>query len=189
MNALDNTIRTWAGPEPTFDSVVTAFLENCRDELRSRLRPGSLLEAVDLGDRVPWLWRLAFRTIGISRLPDGTLTRCENHVVAVRYLPDCLRRVDRFQSLALIEPKDAFHPNLREQFICLEMYPGQPLVELCDSLHALFSWRLRQLVESDALNPAACTWGRANVEHLPLDRRPLFGRTLTITLERVEEHA
>jgi hypothetical protein len=60
-------------------------------------------------------------------------------------------------------------------------------VEICESLHALFSWRLRQLAENDALNRAACAWGRAHLDELPIDRRPLFGRVLPITLEPVEE--
>jgi hypothetical protein len=113
----------------------------------------------------------------------------ERHTVAVRFLPDYLRRADRFEMLSLMEPAGAFHPNLRGGFICLEVYPGQPLVELCESLHSLFSWRLRQLAESDALNPEACVWGRAHLDELPLDRRPLFGRSLSITLERATEPA
>jgi hypothetical protein len=175
-----------AGPEPTFDPVMADFLVNVREELRDRLRPGSLLEAVDLGEHVPWLWRLTFATRGLVRGADGSLQPVERHVVAVRFLPDYLRQVNRFEMLALIEPDDAFHPNLRDGHICLEIYPGEPLVEICESLHALFGWRLRQLAENDALNPEACVWGRAHLDELPLDRRPLFGRTLNITLEPAE---
>jgi hypothetical protein len=59
-------------------------------------------------------------------------------------------------------------------------------VELCESLHALIGWRLRQLAENDALNRVACAWGRAHLDELPLDRRPLFGRLLPISLEPEE---
>jgi hypothetical protein len=107
--------------------------------------------------------------------------------VAVRFLPDYLRRAERFEMLWLVEPASAFHPNLRGTHICLEVYPGQPLVDICESLHALFSWRLRQLSETDALNPEACVWGRTHLDELPLDRRPLFGRALAITLEPAGE--
>ena len=88
---------------------------------------------------------------------------------------------------ALLEPARPFHPNLRDGHICLEVYPGEPLVEICEALHSLFSWRLRQLAENDALNRDACAWGRAHLDELPVDTRPLFGRQLRITLEPVED--
>jgi hypothetical protein len=186
MDPIDVRIREMAGAEPVFDPVAADFLANVRDELRQRCRPGSLLEATDLGERVPWLWKLTFATHGLARAADGTLRRVERHVVALRFLPDYLRRANRFEMLALLEPADAFHPNLRDGHVCLEVYPGEPLVEICEALHALFSWRLRQLAETDALNPEACAWGRAHLDELPLDSRPLFGRTLAITLEPAE---
>jgi hypothetical protein len=189
MDVLDLKIKAMAGAEPAFDPVMADFLGNIRDELRQRLRPGALVEAVDLGERLPWLWRLTFSTRGLVREADGRLHPGERHVVAVRFLPDYLRKVNRFEMLALVEPANAFHPNLNDGHICLEVYPGEPLVEICEALHALFGWRLRQLAENDALNPEACAWGRAHLVELPLDNRPLFGRTLDITLEPTEASA
>jgi hypothetical protein len=186
MDLIDLKIRALAGPEPVFDLVATDFLMNIRSELHERLRPGSLLTARDLGDKVPWLWRLDFATRGLVQQLDGSLRPHDQHIVAVRFLPDYLRRANRFEMLTLLEPENAFHPNLRDGHVCLEIYPGEPLVEICESLHTLFSWRLRQLNETDALNPEACVWGRAHLDELPLDQRPLFGRTLAITLEPTE---
>jgi hypothetical protein len=185
MNAIDERIRLRAGPRPEFDPVMRDFLDNVAAELRDRLRPGSLVKATPL-DEVPWLWRLDFATRGLARTEAGELRPVEHHVVAVRFLPDYLRRADRFELLMLVEPAGAFHPNLRDGFVCLEVYPGEPLVEICEALHALLSWRLRQLSETDALNPDACAWGRAHLDQLPLDKRPLFGRALAITLEPVQ---
>lgn len=179
----DALIRREAGPEPVFDPVMAAFLRHGADELAARQRPGSLLEAVPLGDSLPWLWRLTFATRGLELGPSDQPRPVDRHTVAVRFRPDYLRRADRFDILRLMTPTRAFHPNLRDGFICLEVWPGQPLVEICESLHALFSWRLRQLAETDALNPAACEWGRAHLDELPLDDRPLFGRALRIQLD------
>src|SRR5262249_15267748 len=114
MDLLDLGIRAWAGPEPVFDAVAADFLGNVRDELRLRLGAGSLLVAEDRGERVPWLWKLTFATLGLARSADGQLRAAERHVVAVRFLPDYLRRANRFEMLALVEPEDAFHPNLRD---------------------------------------------------------------------------
>ena len=187
MDPLDLNILQSAGPEPVFDEVTRAFLCNSRDELLERCRRGGLLECADLGRDAPWLWRLTFHTRGLARGADGEPRLVERHVVGVRFLPDYLRRADRFEMLALVEPRDAFHPNLLPPGICVQVRPGETLVEIGESLHALFSWRLRQLAENDALNRAACAWGRTHLDELPIDRRPLFGRVLPITLEPVEE--
>ena len=187
MDFLDQKIRDMAGPEPVFDPVLTDFLCNSRAELLERFRVPGLLDVADLGRAAPWLWRLTFRTRGLVRDAEGVVGTVERHVVAVRFLPDYLRRANRFEMLALLEPHSAFHPNLRDGHVCLEVYPGEPLLEICEALHALLSWRLRQLAETDALNPAACAWGRAHLDQLPVDTRPLFGRTLAITLGPAEE--
>jgi hypothetical protein len=185
MKIDDQVIVQSAGPAPVFDPVMGDFLRNSRDELKARATPLGLLDFADLGTSLPWLYRLTFATAGLVQ-QDGEIRRWNQHVVAVRFLPDYLRRADRFEMLRLLEPLDAFHPNLRPPGICVQIYPGEPLIEICESLHALFSWRLRNLREDDSLNPAACAWGRANIDRLPLDDRPLFVRKHSFVLEPVE---
>ena len=189
MEAVDRRIVEMSGPEPVFDDIARAFLCNSRDEFLERGGRGGLLEYADLGTTVPWLWRLTFHTRGLARAEGKEVRGIDRHVVAVRFLPDYLRNVNQFQTLALVEPSDAFHPNLSPPGICLHVYPGQPLVEIAEALHALFSWRLRQLAENDALNRDACAWGRANLDRLPLDTRPLFGRAVRFQLEPLETNA
>jgi hypothetical protein len=189
MDPVDLIVRDTCGPEPVFDDVTAAFLANSRDEFVARCRRGGLVEYSDLGQNAPWLWRLTFHTRGLVRDGDGEPRPVERHVVAVRFLPDYLRRADRFEMLALMEPRNAFHPNLAPPAICVQVRPGETLLEIAESLHALFAWRLRQLAENDALNRVACAWGRAHLDELPIDRRPLFGRLLQIALEPAEEKA
>jgi hypothetical protein len=191
MDPLDLLILARSGPEPRFDPVMRDFLCNCRDELHSHLRRGGLLEARDLGGEVPWLWRLTFGTRGLVRDAAGEIRAVEHHVVAVSFFPDYLRRAERFEMLSLIEPHEAFHPNLLPPAICVEVRPRESLVEICESLHALFSWRLKQLQENDALNKDACAWGRQymSASDARTDFRPLFGRPFKITLEPTEAKA
>ena len=68
----------------------------------------------------------------------------------------------------------------------MEIFSGEPLVEIVVSLHDLLRWKLRQLAEQDALNPDACSYGREMVHH-PLDERALFARRAAkIELETLE---
>ena len=187
MIPVDELITGMAGPAPVFDRVTREFLRNNRDELFDRLAPDALVSVSELGGSVPWLFGLTFATRGLVHR-DGEIRDYGQHKIAIRFLPDYLRRADRSEMLLLIEPRDAFHPNLRAPAICLQVYPGEPLIEICESIHSLLSWRLRNLREDDALNSAACAWGRANLDRLPLDDRPLFGRNPhSFALEPLEE--
>ena len=186
----DLVIAATAGPEPVFDRVMRDWLEASAQELQERSQPGSLLDFADLGRGVPWLWRFSFRTRGLVSDGPDRVRRCEHHVVGLRILPDYLFRARSFELLWLVSPSREFHPNVAGDQICVEIFAGEPLVDICESLHRLFSWRLRQLEESDALNAVACEWGRRHLEQLdasPLDTRPLFGRQLDIRLEALEE--
>lgn len=180
-DSIDAMILMGSGPEPTFDAVMQDFLLEGYLSLKRNCQRGGLLQFVSLGLVLPWLYRLTFRTRGFVRDSDGEVTATDRHVVALRFPPDYLRNAERFAMLRLIEPvSGAFHPNIAiSGAICVEVYPGESLVEICQSLHDLFRWRLRQYDERDALNPAACAWGRENI-HQPIDDRPLFGQRLTL---------
>ena len=185
MSIEDLRVLEMSGPEPVFDDVMSEFLLNSRGEFVARCERGGLIEYADLGTRLPWLWRLTFRTRGLVRDEGGEVRQADRHTVALRFLPDYLRQVNQFQTLALLGPDNAFHPNLAPPAVCLHLYPGMPLLEIAEALHALFAWRLRQLAENDALNRDACAWGRAHLDELPIDARPLFGKALAIQLEEI----
>jgi hypothetical protein len=175
-----------AGPEPAFDNIARDFLTHTGEELMRHCRRGGLLTAESFGNAAPWLWLLRFATRGLVREPNGETHVAENHVVAVRFLADCLRRVDRFEMLALVEPRQpsAFHPNILADgsAICVEVYPGESLTEIAHSLHALISGRLKMLDEQNALNKDACAYWRQHIKK-PFDDRPLFGQRQAFELQ------
>ena len=183
----DLMIQKHSGPEPQFDPVVREFLQQGYSDLKDHVLRGSLLQFASLGIRIPWLYRLTFSTRGYTRDTDGEIRTADRHVVALRFQPNYLRRANRFEMLKLVEPSGtAFHPNISPMgAICLEIYAGESVVEICHSLHDLIRWRLRQYDESDALNPIACAWGRDNIRE-PIDDRPLFGRGAAIQWKQVQ---
>src|SRR5947208_16397785 len=109
MTVDDLRILEMSGAEPVFDDVMSEFLLNSCDEFVTRCQRGGLIEYADLGTRLPWLWRLTFHSRGLARDESGEVTPIERHIVAVRFLPDYLRQVNQFQTLALLEPRNAFH--------------------------------------------------------------------------------
>lgn len=187
----DFLIMSNCGQEPEFDPVMRDFLLQSYAELKDRCHPGSLLDFASLGQTTPWLYRLTFLTRGLARTRGGEILSAERHVIALRFLPDYLRYADRFEMLRYIEPREPapWHPNIctHSGAVCIEVYPGETLIELVENLHDLLRWRLRQLAEHDALNKEACSYGREFVNE-PTDERPLFGSRWTsqIELETVE---
>lgn len=179
---------------PKFDAVMNDFLFENYCDVKQRVRPGSLVELVSLGREVPHLYRATFSTRGLGRDGDhGEVQKLDSHTLLLRLLPDYLRRADQFEIMRYIrEPGQPapFHPNICPDSgaVCLEIYPGEPLVQILETLHDLLRWRIRQLAEHDALNKAACSYGRASVDR-PLDDRPLFGRRHQFTFERLEHSA
>ena len=190
-DSLDQKIVAMSGEEPPFDSITRDSLLESHADIKERCHRGGLLDAASLGTTVPWLWRLTFGTRGLVRVgPGGPVQTVERHVIALRFLPDYLKRADCFEMLNLVEPHypPAFHANIcpLTGATCVQIYPNETISEIAESLHNLIRWRLRQLDERDALNPVACAWGRENVDR-PVDDRPLFGRRLNIQLEPLED--
>ncbi len=175
-----------AGEEPQFDSIMSGFVKQTGNELQQQCQRGGLLRAEAFGRNAPWLWTLRFATRGLVREADGEVHVVEQHVVAVRFLPDYLRRVNRFETVAMIEPRQptAFHPNVSPDgaAVCVEIFPGESLTEIALSLHALISGRLKTLDERDALNKDACAYWREHVTE-PFDDRPLFGAPRRLAIQ------
>jgi hypothetical protein len=179
-----------SGPQPEFDNVMKDFLRQSHDELRQRCVAGSLIEFANLGGDVPWLYRLTFRTRGLGRDGEaGEVQDVDHHTIALRFLPDYLRRARQFEMLQYVAPLSPapFHPNIcpHTGAICLEVYPGESCLQIVETLHDLLRWRIRQLAEQDALNKAACTYGRSFIAH-PIDDRPLFGKRHDFNFEVIE---
>lgn len=175
---LDFFLLAQAPFEPTFDPVAADFLGQGHDEVIRHCDKDSLVTVRNFGWKVPWLYRLDYRTRGLAKGLDGQVVDVHQHSIVLQFAPDCLRHTDHFQMLQYAAPRNPapFHPNIcpATGAICLEVYPGESVVEIVSSLHDLLRWRIRQLREEDALNREACVYGRTFVGEA-LDHRPLFG--------------
>jgi hypothetical protein len=188
---IDFILLSNVGAEPRFDPVTADFLYAGYNDLKQRCLAGSLVEMRSLGREVPWVYRFDFRTRGLGKAADGQVVEVDEHTVVVRFMPDCLRHTDRFQMIQYAGPREPapWHPNIcpRTGAVCVEVYPGETVLEIVESLHDLIRWRIRQLRDDDALNKDACAYGRTFIDG-PLDDRPLFGGSAwTLQLEAAED--
>ena len=183
---FDALLQHLAVREPTFDPVLRDFLRAGEHDLQAKSAVSPLIHYRCFGKSCPWLYCLTLHTRGLVRDPGRGPQPAERFVVALRFLPDHLRRADSAEMLRLLEPLSAFHPAILPGVggLCLQVHPGATPAEIALSLHDLFRYRVRQFLEADSLNPQACAWAREHVS-APLDDRPLFGSGTGIRWEPV----
>jgi hypothetical protein len=191
QTSIDHMILGMSGSELAYDPVATDFLLQSYSEVQAARQRAdhALVDILSLGQGVPWLYRLKYEVRGLARTAGGEVVTVDQHTIALRLLPDCLRSINRFAALSYVEPRvpTPFHPNVSPDTgaICLEIYPGEPVLQIIESLHDLIRWRIRNLNEAEALNIDACVYGR---NHVPaaLDNRPLWGRRWKVALQPQE---
>ena len=135
----------------------------------------------------PRRYILLFRCTGLVRPPSGEIREANQFAVGVTLPDDYLRQIDPFQVLTWLEPRAAFHPNIRAPFICVgRMEPGTPLIDLVYQVHEIITFNKATVREDNALNRDACAWVRRNAARLPVDTRPLKRRRVEFTVEPIE---
>jgi len=159
------------------DRVFAGFLERQLTDAAALTRASDLVEIVPLAaDR----FHVRLRCKGLRRTDTGVVEG-DRFDVGVWFPSDYLRRASPFEVLTWLGPVDVFHPNIsdRAPLICIgRVVRGTPLVEIVYRLFDVVTYNNVTMVESDALNRAACAWARANRDRLPVDRRPLKRRDI-----------
>lgn len=167
------------------DHIRAAFLESQREEGLALAAASDVLTLVPGDAEPPDRWLAELRCTSLVRTPAGEIVPSDRSLVGIWFPDDYLRAVEPFLVLQWLGPRNVFHPNVsdRAPFICAgRIRPGTPLVDLLYRVHEIVTFARVTMVESDALNPAACVWARANVHRFPLDARPLR-RSAALQLE------
>lgn len=118
---------------------------------------------------------------GLVREAGGAIGEADRFAVGIWFPPDYLRRVDPFEILRFLGPKNIWHPNISDQapFICIgRIVPGTPLVDILYQIFDIITYHKFNPREDDCMNQAACAWARQNQHRFPVDRRPLKRRKL-----------
>lgn len=133
---------------------------------------------------------------GLVRTIDGRVVEHDQFEVDIWFPPGYLQgpgefpRELTFEVLSWIAPVNVFHPNISDvaPFICAgHIEPGTPLVQLLQQCFDIITYNKVTMLESDALNRAACVWARENKERLPIDTRALKRRRLNLQLEAADK--
>ena len=174
----------WCAETVQNDPIFSAFLEQQRMEAAALTRDSDLVEITpDLGFW-PGRFHVRLHCKGLVQDGSGDIVEQDGFDVGVWFPSDYLRRANPFEVLVWLGPWNVFHPNISDTapFVCIgRLTRGTPLVEIVYRLFDLVTWNNVTMVESDALNRAACAWARHNRHRFPVDRRPLKRRQIRFT--------
>ncbi len=157
------------------DTILESFRDTQHRQAAALAARSPILQVLRL-DAERFVARFVASTLVAD--PGGQPRATEGFTVGFWLGDDYLRRVEAAQLITLLEPRHVFHPNVYEHLICLgAVAPGTPLVELIYRVYEVLTFQALTVRDDDALNRAACQWARNHPQRLPVDRRPLKGRS------------
>src|SRR5579863_4179453 len=147
------------------DSVFQCFLEKQLAEGQALAASSSLLHLQPLAGSPPFQYIAQFGCKGLARNSAGEVLEHDLWILGIQFPPEYLRsRIHPSQILMFLGTGErsgltAWHPNIRDCFICLEITPGMPLTEILFGLFDLLTWRLYS-TKDEGLNQAASQFAR-----------------------------
>jgi hypothetical protein len=169
------------------DKVFASWLERQNTEGVALAAASDVLSLfAEPGVRLPQRFVAEFGCPTMVR--DGSaVVRQGGFTVLFQFPDDYLRSAPEVSRLVnLLEPSNAFHPNVAAPFICVgHVIPGTSLIELIYRVHELFTFQRMTPRDDDALNADACAWARRNMHLLPLSTAPLRRQAAAFSVEEI----
>src|SRR5437899_8033660 len=100
------------------DNILDGFFRRQLEQGEKLEAESDLLDLVPLDPPVPQHYIACCHCTGLVRTPSGEVAEANQFAVALTFPDDYLRRVDPFQVLTWLGPREVFHPNIRPPFIC-----------------------------------------------------------------------
>jgi hypothetical protein len=166
------------------DAIFNAFLERQLEEAATLARQSDMLDLLPFGGDLADRFIARFTCRGLVRQPSGAIEEAEDFAVGICFPSDYLRRVNPFDVLTWLGPRNVWHPNISDTqpIICVgRLVPGTGLVDILMQVWEQITWRKFNL--ADSLNPAASEWARQHLSQLPVDTRALKRRRLDLRVE------
>ncbi len=156
------------------DPVLHGFLQRQLADGLALAAASDILRLQPIGGLPPKHYLAEFRCRGLIEMRGGRIIEVGCCLVGLFFPPDYLRRVAVPEVVTWLEPRNAFHPNIRPPLVCVgHLEPGTGLVDLLFQIYEIFVYRKFNPREDDCLNPRACAWARSNQHRFPIDPRPL----------------
>jgi hypothetical protein len=163
------------------DHILSGFLRRQYEEGMALAVDSDLLTLIPLEGDPPQRYIAEYRCTGLTRTSSGEIAEANRFAVGIWFPDDYLRHAEPFQVLTWLAPRNVWHPNISSQapIVCPgRLVAATSLVEILWQIFEIITYNKVTMREDDALNREACGWARANLQHFPIDRRPLKRRAL-----------
>lgn len=170
------------------DKILEGFLRCQREEGMALADASDLLRLVPVDGSLQ-LYLAEFRARGLVQHHSGAVVEADRFAIGIFFPESYLRAADPFTVLTMLEPLNAFHPNIspRAPFICIgNLAAGTPLVDILYRCFEVISYQRVNMCEDNALNKPACAWARRNLHRFPVDRRSLKRLAVDFAVEPVK---
>jgi ubiquitin-protein ligase len=166
------------------DTIYQRFMERQRAEGLALAESSDILR-LHIPPLAPPHFVAEYLCKGLIRDAAGEIKEANRFQVGVWFPTDYLRRADPFEMLRVFTP-GVWHPNVSADLpmICIgRLTPNTSLVDILYQIYDILTYQKYNPREDDSLNPAACSWARANQDRFPVDRRPLKRRSLNLEVQ------
>ena len=146
------------------DHILEGWLRNQLEEGLALAASSDLVQLLPLSGDPPQKYLVEFRCKGLVER-DGQAVETNRFITGIWFPPDYQRRVNPYQVITLLEPRNLWHPNYdpKQRVICIgDIPPGTSLTSIIYQLFEIFTYQRVTMREDDALNWLACAWARKN---------------------------
>ena len=174
------------------DKILESFLHEQFIAVMALVAESDIVTAVPVAGMPPNRYILEYRCRGL--VYEGGEPALHDRFVFGVWMPESYLRGEYKAGdiVTVLSPRTLFHPNVHYPHVCLGdgMPAGTPLTDIVFQLYEMVTYGKLTMDESNAFNPIACQWSRANPGRIPLETRPLKRRTLELRFaEKEDSHA
>ncbi len=155
-------------------NVSTRRLQADWDSIREALREHRLISVAGTAGTPPQRYHIAYRVKGLEERPDGSIVEKDEHLAEITLLRSYPRQAPLCRMLSPV-----FHPNIAPHSICIGDHwsAGESLLAIILRIGEMIAFQCYNI--KSPLNGEAARWVEENLNHLPIDPRPL-----TVTIPR-----
>lgn len=169
------------------DRIIQGFRAHQYEDVTSLAKASDVVEILPVEGDPPARYIISVRAKGLIQGKADRIMEADRCDIMIWLPDDYLRRAEAVQVLTYLGPsRRPWHPNIRPPYICMNIRPGTPLVDLTYACFSLWTWDL-YYTGDNGLNPAASQWARNQPPgRFPVDRRPLRRRHVKLKISVAE---
>ena len=125
------------------DRIIQGFRAHQYEDVTSLAKASDVVEILPVEGDPPARYIISVRAKGLIQGKADRIMEADRCDIMIWLPDDYLRRAEAVQVLTYLGPsRRPWHPNIRPPYICMNIRPGTPLVDLTYACFSLWTWDL-----------------------------------------------